>query len=88
RSTAAVTKEAQTIADIRLKWLNEVSLVLQDWVDWPAVNIPRLGANDHLKITDADIEQAAQACRRQWNLGLGPISDMVLVLENAGVICV
>lgn len=88
RSTAAVTKEAQTIADIRLKWLNEISLVLQEWVDWPTVNIPRLGANDHLKITDADIEQAAQACRRQWNLGLGPISDMVLVLENAGVICV
>lgn len=88
RSTAAVTKEAQTIADIRLKWLNEISLILQEWVDWPVVNVPRLGANDHLKITDADIEQAAAECRRTWNLGLGPISDVVLAMENAGVICV
>jgi Zn-dependent peptidase ImmA (M78 family)/transcriptional regulator with XRE-family HTH domain len=88
RSTASITKEAQTIAHVRLKWLNEVSLVLQEWVDWPSVSIPRLGANDHLKITDADIEHAAQQCRREWKLGLGPISDMVLVLENAGVICV
>lgn len=88
RSNASITKEAQTIAHVRLKWLNEISLILQEWVDWPRVNIPRLGANDHLKITDADIEQAAQQCRRDWNLGLGPISDMVLVLENAGVICV
>jgi len=87
RSTASVTKEAQVIAHIRLKWLNEISTTLQEWLDWPAVNIPRLGKNDHLKIADADIEQAAQECRREWRLGLGPISDMVLVLENAGAIC-
>ncbi|WJF89741.1 XRE family transcriptional regulator [Paraburkholderia bonniea] len=88
RSTASVTKEAQTIAHIRLKWLNEISVILQGWIDWPSVNIPRLGKNDHLKISDSDIEQAAQACRIEWKLGLGPISDVTLVLENAGAICV
>lgn len=88
RSNASVTKEAQTIAHIRLKWLNEVSVSLQSWIDWPTVNIPRLGKNDYLKISDGDIEEAAQACRAEWNLGMGPISDMTLVLENAGAICV
>lgn len=87
RSNSSVTKTAQTISEIRLKWLNELSLILQGWIDWPEVNVPRLGASDHRKITDAEIEQMALECRKQWKLGLGPISDMVLVLENAGVIC-
>lgn len=87
RSNSSVTKSAQTISEIRLKWLNELSLILQEWLDWPAVNVPRLGASDHRAISDAEIEQIALECRKVWRLGLGPISDMVLVLENAGVIC-
>lgn len=87
RSNSSVTKAAQALSEIRLKWLNELSLILQGWIDWPDVNVPRLGASDHLKIADADIEQMALECRKKWRLGLGPISDMVLVLENAGVIC-
>lgn len=87
RSNVSVTKEAQTISLIRLKWLNELSMTLQGWIDWPAINIPHLEKNDHLKISDADIEDAALNCRQHWNLGLGPISDVVLALENAGTIC-
>ncbi|PXW81713.1 Zn-dependent peptidase ImmA (M78 family) [Nitrosomonas sp. Nm84] len=88
RSTASVTKEAQSISDIRLKWLNELSITLQHWIDWPLVNIPSLDDTDHRNISDAEVEGAALKARKEWNLGLGPISDIVLVLENAGVICV
>lgn len=87
RSNSSVTKAAQTISEIRLKWLNELSLTLQEWLDWPEINVPRLGASDHLQITDSEIEQMALECRKVWRLGLGPISDVVLALENAGVIC-
>ncbi|PPD35843.1 MAG: hypothetical protein CTY19_02010 [Methylomonas sp.] len=88
RSNASLTKAAQTISEIRLKWLNELSLKIQELIDWPAVNVPRLGLTNHKNITDTEIEQFALQCRKWWQLGLGPISDMVLVLENAGVICV
>lgn len=88
RSNASITKEAQSIALIRLKWLNEISLVLQNWIDWPKVDLPCLENTDHRTISDAEIEEAAISCRKIWGLGLGPISDMLLVLENAGVICV
>ena len=88
RSTASVTKEAQNIALIRLKWLNEISLTMQQWLDWPDVNVPNLDNADHRTISDAEIEDAAIECRQRWGLGLGPISDMLLVLENAGIICV
>lgn len=88
RSTASITKEAQLISKIRLTWLNELSLILQGWLDWPTVNIPCLAHADHRNISDEEIEQAALECRKTWNLGLGPISDVVLAMENAGVICV
>lgn len=88
RSNASLTKEAQSISLIRLKWLNEVSLSLQKWIDWPVVDIPCLEKSDHRTISDAEIEEAAIACRKSWGLGLGPISDVLLVLENAGVVCV
>ncbi len=87
RSNASITKVAQNIARVRLQWLNEISRVVQGWIDWPPVNVPAIGKNDHLKIVEADIERAAQECRQLWKLGLGPISDVVLVLENAGIIC-
>lgn len=87
RSNVSLTKEAQSRSHIRLQWLNEISVTLQRWVDWPAVNVPSLGKTDHMSISDAEIEDAAEMCRREWKLGRGPISDMVLVLENAGVVC-
>jgi Zn-dependent peptidase ImmA (M78 family)/transcriptional regulator with XRE-family HTH domain len=88
RSNSKITIEAQNIAMRRLEWLNEVSTSLQDWIDWPAINIPKLGAGDYRKLTDSDIEGLADQCRKHWRLGAGPIDDVVLVLENAGVICV
>ena len=61
---------------------------MQDWIDWPKVNIPKLGEGDHRKLTDADIENLATECRKEWRIGNGPIEDVVLLLENAGAICV
>lgn len=88
RSNQAITREAQLIARRRLEWLNEVSVALQDWVDWPGITVPSLGNGDYRKLTDADIEHFASECRRVWKLGSGPIDNVVLALENAGVICV
>lgn len=88
RSNASITKEAQNISLIRLKWLNEISVALQGWIDWPNVNVPWLENSDHRTISDGEIEEAAARCRASWGLGFGPISDVLLALENAGVICV
>jgi len=87
RSNASVTKEAQLIALIRLKWLNEISLVMQRWIDWPAINLPVISKSDHRTISDEEIERAALQTRERWKLGLGPISDLILAMENAGIIC-
>lgn len=36
--------------------------------------------------TDEDIENAAIALRRHWNLGLGPIPDIIKLVESKGVV--
>jgi Zn-dependent peptidase ImmA (M78 family)/DNA-binding XRE family transcriptional regulator len=47
----------------------------------PPMNFIHLEAHD-----DEEIEDAAEKCRLHWGLGLGPISNMCRVLENAGAV--
>lgn len=82
--TQSVRKRSQT----RLRWAQDISLELQEWVDLPAVNVPRLDATDHREIRDEDIERVANECRAIWGLGKGPIADVLLVIENAGIVVV
>ena len=86
RSKAAITNTARSIARTRIELTNEISTTLREWVEWPSVNVPFLEATDYLKITDQDIENLAKNLRKHWKLGSGPISDMTLLLENAGVV--
>lgn len=48
----------------------------------PAIRIPEvLDAQ-----TSEDVERAADLCRREWELGLGPIANMNRLAENVGAI--
>lgn len=86
RSKAAITRTARNIAKTKLEYLCEASQVFQDWVEWPVVNVPATGAKDHLTIRDEDIEGITLDLRKHWKLGTGPISDVVLAMENAGIV--
>jgi hypothetical protein len=48
-------------------------------------NVPQLAVSDQREISEPDIERMASECRQRWNLGTGPIADVFLVMENAGV---
>ncbi|MBV8737914.1 MAG: ImmA/IrrE family metallo-endopeptidase [Alphaproteobacteria bacterium] len=69
----------------RLHWAEEIALVLQEWLDLPTVNVPRLDAADYREIGETEIERMAGECRSLWSLGNGPIADLLLVMENAGI---
>lgn len=86
RSLASSTKTAREMARVRLNWVAEMANILGQWVNWPKVNIPSIPEEIFLKITDGEIETLATECRKTWKLGMGPISDVVLTLENAGAI--
>lgn len=88
RSMAAATKSIRGRVEARLRWAQDIALVLQESLDLPEPNVPQIGAGDFREIRDADIEQMAIECRNAWGLGLGPISDLLLVMENAGIVIV
>lgn len=85
RSMASSTQALRRRARARLRWGQDITLILQEWVDLPALDVPVLEVSDHRDIRDTDIEKMANECRTRWGLGLGPISDVLLVLENAGI---
>lgn len=88
RSMAATTKAVRARVSARLRWAQGVSLALQETLELPVVNVPTIGVRDYREIRDEDIERIALECRSVWGLGLGPIADVLLVLENAGVVVV
>jgi len=85
RSMATTTQSVRKRTQARMRWAQDIALTLQEWVDLPDVNVPRLDVTDHREIRDEDIEQMANECRAIWELGAGPIADVLLVLENAGI---
>lgn len=71
----------------RKTWLRDITGYLSEFVRFPVSNLPDLGlpANP-LLISDSEIEDAAHRTRVYWNLPRGPIANVVLLLENQGVI--
>lgn len=88
RSMASATQLVRKRTKTRLRWAQEISLNLQEWVDLPEVNVPQLDVTNHHDIRPSDIERMANECRRAWELGAGPIADVLLALENAGIVVI
>jgi Zn-dependent peptidase ImmA (M78 family) len=70
-----------------MRWLQHISLALQNRLDLPTVDVPApVKSNEYAKLSDADLESIAISVRHHWGLGEGPITQMALLAENAGVI--
>lgn len=89
RSMASITKGARGKAKARLRWCQDISLELQNYIDLPECNLPDLvNGRDFRILEDSEIERLATDLRRYWNLGDGPISDLHLLLENNGIVII
>ena len=87
RSTAATTKSARTRAEIRLHWLADMVDYLQNTIRFPETNLPNIDLPSVPEQYDQEtIELAAERARRHWRLADGPISNVVWLLENNGII--
>jgi Zn-dependent peptidase ImmA (M78 family)/DNA-binding XRE family transcriptional regulator len=88
RSNASALKAARAKLEARTEWTQEVALLLADYVDYPKVNLPQRNFQDPEQISDSDIEAAAEECRALWQLGKGPIQNLALAAESAGILIV
>ena len=88
RSLANPAARARTREKARMRWLQHTSLALQSILEFPAVNFPLslVEDNSYRNLSFADLEEIASGVRKYWNLGEGPITNMVLVAENAGAV--
>jgi Zn-dependent peptidase ImmA (M78 family)/transcriptional regulator with XRE-family HTH domain len=84
RSLASATKKSREAITVRSKWIEKIYLYLQEYINFPKVNVPNYSAGNDLD--DEDIEDIAIAVRKKWGLGLGPISNVTLLLEKQGII--
>lgn len=88
RSNASALKSARSKLEARTEWTQEVAYLLEDFVDYPVVNLPVREFLDPEQISSADIETAAEECRSLWQLGRGPIQNLALAAESAGILIV
>ena len=87
RSLAIATVRARTREKAKVRWLQHISMTVQEVLDLPEINIPEpIQGQDYLKLKTEDLETIASDVRSFWDLGEGPIKTMVLVAENAGIV--
>ncbi len=89
RSFASAQKRSRIRAERKLEWLTEIVDNLSTMVEFPSVCVPEIdSADDVLSLSMDEIEDIATATRRAWELGDGPISNVVRLAENNGIISV
>lgn len=88
RSNAQALATARAMLEARMEWGQEITLGLSAFADFPPINLPQRSFTDPEQIGDSDIEAAAEECRDLWRLGRGPIQDLALAAESAGVVLI
>lgn len=87
RRQASEPLRSQNKTSQRIEWASEAFEVLSDFVDFPRLNLPMLRdwPNHWAAVSNEQIEDLADACREEWGIGVFPIADMCLALENIGI---
>jgi Zn-dependent peptidase ImmA (M78 family)/transcriptional regulator with XRE-family HTH domain len=87
RSLASTLVRDLQFQGAQARWLQEISHVVEHYVDLPEINVPDVlaGASYH-QLRNADLEEIALDLRRHWRIGEGPCPDMVPLLERAGFV--
>lgn len=88
RSNASVQKAARSLLYGRMEWAEELVGTLEEFVDFPPLNLPIRKFTHPDQVTQEDIEEVAAECRSRWRLGNGPIQDLCLAAEGAGIIVI
>ena len=83
RSELSIAREK---AAAKLLFSHELFDQLNKHVEFPSCDIPAIDVGDYRLLSPEKIESIATELREYWGLGDDPISDMVLIIENAGIV--
>lgn len=83
RTTKAMAKEMMNVFS---EFVEEIFIYLKQYIDYPEVNLPDITGITPGSIDDEQIEDIACNIRVYWQIGFGPISNIVRLLEKNGVV--
>jgi Zn-dependent peptidase ImmA (M78 family)/transcriptional regulator with XRE-family HTH domain len=87
RAVGPKTKRRNLACDVLGKWFVQTARYLEGFVTFPKIDVPSCSpAGEDGRYTTEEIETAAEQCRAAWGLGAGPISNVVALLENKGIV--
>lgn len=87
RSNKNIPKKTKEAFKKRIGWVNEIYSFVKEYVNVPEVDIPDY--SDYLTDEEIDyevIEEIASNLREKWNLGNLPITNMITLLQNKGIV--
>ncbi|MCL5272729.1 MAG: XRE family transcriptional regulator [Gammaproteobacteria bacterium] len=85
RSLKSASRKSREELKVRSDWVQEIYSYVEQYLDFPKVNmIPDLEINNMEELSLEEIEQVSLAIRKLWGLGLGPINNIVFLLEKNG----
>lgn len=89
RSVSSVSKRERLLATSKLYWLSDLLFFLEDYLEFPEVNIPNFGFGRNVTfISMEEIDTLAEKCREHFGLSLLPIPSLVNVIENNGCVVI
>lgn len=79
--------KAMSAAKENIEIFREINDYLEQYVDFPALNLPKINyEDDGIDPIDNDqIEEYAAALRRHWGLGNGPIDNLMNIVQKNGI---
>jgi Zn-dependent peptidase ImmA (M78 family)/transcriptional regulator with XRE-family HTH domain len=80
------TNRRNAACDVYGQWLAQLAYAFDPLVNYPAVNLPYYEPASGGRYSEEEIERIAEETREHFGLGLGPISNVVRLLESKGVI--
>ncbi|MCS4243815.1 Zn-dependent peptidase ImmA (M78 family)/DNA-binding XRE family transcriptional regulator [Rhizobium sp. BIGb0125] len=87
RKTGADTKRRNMACEVYARWLAQAAYTFDDVVNFPNVDLPSFEPSGAAtSYSDEEIEEIAEKIRQHFGLGLGPISNVVRLLETKGVL--
>lgn len=85
RSKANISKKIKTACKYQIKWTNDIKKQLETYVDFVERDLPTIDKN-YEDLSVEDIEDLALTIRQSWGIKDDPISDLIGLLENKGII--
>lgn len=87
RKVGADTKRRNAACGIYANWLGQTAFAFNSFVNYPAPAIPSFEPKSpDNRYSDEEIEEIAESVREHFGLGLGPITNVVRLMESKGII--